>query len=147
MPERAAGVDAHHQARVLGRSALVRCRHCVFQVKDHCVSARRERLGKTLASIGGHKQEGARGCQLTHAERSSNAPTRDQSATPQSAATAVCISTSVAPPLNAARRNALAVISARLSVLPGSPLGSSTRPCSTRPSPVCTVTLPIQRFG
>ena len=37
--------------------------------------------------------------------------------------------------------------SERDSVLPGSPLGSSTRPCSTRPAVVVTLTLPIQRLG
>ena len=31
--------------------------------------------------------------------------------------------------------------------LPGSPLGSSTRACSVRPSSVRTMTLPIQRCG
>jgi hypothetical protein len=44
------------------------------------------------------------------------------------------ISAGVAAPLNSARRSALSVISERVSVLPGSPLGSSTRPTRMRPS-------------
>jgi hypothetical protein len=53
----------------------------------------------------------------------------------------------VAAPENAASRSAFASISSRPRVLPGSPLGSSTRPARTRPSRVSTVTLPIQRAG
>src|SRR5262249_8314682 len=44
-----------------------------------------------------------------------------------------------------ARRTALSRSSSRVSVLPGSPLGSSTRASNTRPSAAVTVTLPIQR--
>jgi hypothetical protein len=59
----------------------------------------------------------------------------------------LCISGALAAPLYAARSSAFCSNSARVKVLPGSPLGASHLPCNVRPSVVVAVTLPIQRAG
>ncbi len=66
--------------------------------------------------------------------RASGMPTASFVSSAQRRSNAARISASLAPPLKAARRSALSSSSARESVLPGSPLGSSTRAVSVRPS-------------
>src|SRR5690606_27152190 len=56
-------------------------------------------------------------------------------------------SSALRAPENCTRRWNLSSSSARLSVLPGSPLGSSIAPCSVRPSLIFTSTRPSQRAG
>src|SRR6185369_3792178 len=124
----------------------------ILKIHDDGVGTAGQGLGISVRPVGRYKQEGPRQPQafmrgLAHAAVPSSGPTRGHAATCHNLSSAACISPAEAPPLKAARRSALAVISSRLSVLPGSPLGSSTRPCKTRPSAVYTVTLPIQRCG